>query len=182
MLATGLRIGEACAITWPAVDIDRGTVEVRGTVIRVTGEGLRIKLKPKTRAGWRVIELPSWGVDVLKRRKVESSGNEWEAVFTSPTGKLRDPSNTNSDLKRTLERIGYGHITSHTFRRTVATLMDAAGLSARAAADQLGHAQVSMTTDHYFGRRIATTGAARVLEAVADAASGASENEHESHG
>jgi integrase len=60
--------------------------------------------------------------------------------------------------------------------------MDAAGLSARAAADQLGHAQVSMTTDHYFGRRIAATGAARVLEAVADPASGVSENEHESHG
>src|SRR5690348_16283750 len=41
-------------------------------------------------------------------------------------------------------------VTSHTFRRTVATLMDEAGLSARAAADQLGHAKVSMTQDHYF--------------------------------
>ncbi len=61
-----------------------------------------------------------------------------------------------------------------------ATLMDAAGLSARAAADQLGHAEVSMTTDHYFGRRIAATGAARVLEAVADPASAASRDEKES--
>jgi integrase len=80
-----------------------------------------------------------------------------------------------------LARIGYARITSHTFRQTVATLMDAAGLSARATADQLGHARVSMTTDHYFGRRITATGAARVLEAVADPASGAGENEHESH-
>jgi integrase len=122
------------------------------------------------------------GVDILKRRKVGTPANIWEAVFTSPSGKLRDPSNTNADLKRTMAGIGYGSITSHTFRRTVATLMDAAGLSARAAADQLGHAQVSMTADHYFGRRIAATGAARVLEAVVDPASGASGSERESHG
>jgi len=43
--------------------------------------------------------------------------------------------------------------------------MDKAGLSARSAADQLGHAKVFMTTDHYFGRSVRTTGAA-VLEAV----------------
>ncbi|MBI1759256.1 MAG: site-specific integrase, partial [Actinobacteria bacterium] len=46
------------------------------------------------------------------------------------------------------------------------TLMDRAGLTARAAADQLGHAKVSMTQDHYFGRRTARTGAADVLESV----------------
>jgi integrase len=44
--------------------------------------------------------------------------------------------------------------------------MDDAGLSARAAADQLGHARVSMTQDFYFGRRVARTGAADVLAAV----------------
>jgi integrase len=63
-------------------------------------------------------------------------------------------------------RAGHGDITSHTFRRSVATLMDRAGLSARAAADQLGHARVSMTTDRYFGRQLASTGAAGLLEAV----------------
>ncbi|WP_082399179.1 hypothetical protein [Pseudonocardia sp. EC080625-04] len=48
--------------------------------------------------------------------------------------------------------------------KTVATLMDAAGLSSRQAADQLGHAKVSMTQDNYFGRKVARTGAAGVLE------------------
>jgi integrase len=95
--------------------------------------------------------------------------NEWDVVFTSPTGRLRDPSNTQADLRDVFERAGYPDITSHTFRRTVATLMDRAGLTARAAADQLGHAKVSMTTDHYYGRRVVATGAAGVLEAVAGA-------------
>ena len=44
--------------------------------------------------------------------------------------------------------------------------MDHAGLSSRAAADQLGHANTSMTTDVYFGRKVATTGAPAVLEAL----------------
>ncbi|MBN9736233.1 MULTISPECIES: integrase [unclassified Pseudonocardia] len=48
--------------------------------------------------------------------------------------------------------------------KTVATLMDAAGLSSRRVADQLGHAEVSMTRDNYSGRKVARTGAAGVLE------------------
>ena len=47
MLATGKRIGENSAITWDALDLDAGTVEIRGTVVRIRGEGLRIKLKPE---------------------------------------------------------------------------------------------------------------------------------------
>jgi integrase len=166
MLATGLRIGETSAITWPSLDLEAGTVEVRGTVIRITGKGLIIKLKPKSKAGWRIIELPNWAITMLKRRQAEQEPNQWQAVFTSPLGHLRDPSNTQADLRDVFDRIKYPDVTSHTFRRTVATLMDEAGLSARAAADQLGHAKVSMTQDHYFGRKRAKTGAAGVLESM----------------
>jgi integrase len=44
--------------------------------------------------------------------------------------------------------------------------MDHAGLSSRAAADHLGHADTSMTNGVYFGRKVAATGAATVLEAL----------------
>ncbi len=141
MMATGLRIGETAAITWSSLDLAAGTVEVRGTVIRITGKGLMIKLKPKSEAGWRVVELPSWAATMLKRRQDEQEPNEWDAVFTSPLGHLRDPNNTQADLRDVFSRLKYANVTSHTFRRTVATLMDEAGLSARAAADQLGHAK-----------------------------------------
>jgi integrase len=170
MLATGLRIGETAAITWSSLDLAAGTVEVRGTVIRITGQGLIIKLKPKSRAGWRIIELPTWAVTMLKRRQADQDENEWHAVFTSPLGHLRDPSNTQGDLRDVFDRAKYPDITSHTFRRTVATLMDEAGLSARAAADQLGHVKVSMTQDHYFGRKRAKTGAAELLESMQQSA------------
>jgi integrase len=167
MLATGLRIGETAAITWPALDLDAGTVEVRGTLVRVTGQGLFIKPKPKSKSGYRTLELPQWAVEMLRLRRLSSKPNPWDVVFTAPMGGLRDPRNTQRDLRAALHRAGYPWVTSHSCRKTVATLMDQAGLSARAAADQLGHAKVSMTQDHYYGRRTARTGAARILEAVA---------------
>jgi integrase len=42
-----------------------------------------------------------------------------------------------------------------------------AGLPSRAAADQLGHANISMASDVYFGRKVLVTGAAAVLEVLA---------------
>ena len=164
MLATGLRIGEAAAVTWAALDLEAGTVEVRGTVVRIKGQGLQVKARPKSKSGYRRLELPAWAVGMLRRRQAESEPNRWDVVFTAPLGGLRDPSNTQSDLRKVFDRAGYEWVTSHVYRKTVATLMDEAGLSARQAADQLGHSKVSMTQDNYFGRKVAQTGAADVLE------------------
>ena len=41
----------------------------------------------------------------------------------------------------------------HNFRKTTATTLDEAGLSARMIADLLGHARPSMTQDVYKGRK-----------------------------
>jgi integrase len=54
-------------------------------------------------------------------------------------------------------------VTSHTFRKTLATLIDDQGLSARIGADQLGHAQISMTQDKYVGRKVVHPEVANVL-------------------
>ena len=53
MLGTGVRIGEACALRVPQVDIEGATVEISATV---TDFG--IEERPKTKAGWRVIAVP----------------------------------------------------------------------------------------------------------------------------
>lgn len=162
MAATGLRIGETLALVWDAVDLEAGTVEVRGTVVRIKGQGLIIKPEPKSEAGWRTLELPAWCVRMLKARK-DALGSE--LVFPSTRGTLRDPANVDDMLKDAFTAAGFD-ITSHTLRKTVATLMDEAGLTARAAADQLGHAKVSMTQNTYFGRKVRATGAAAVVEAL----------------
>jgi integrase len=55
-------------------------------------------------------------------------------------------------------------VTSHTFRKSVATRLDEAGLTPRQVADQLGHVNPSMTLDVYFGRQVVSAEAARVLD------------------
>jgi len=55
-------------------------------------------------------------------------------------------------------------VTSHTFRKTVATRMEEAGCTPREVADQLGHSKVSMTQDVYFGRGVVVAAAAKILE------------------
>ena len=57
-------------------------------------------------------------------------------------------------------------VTSHSFRKTLATLIDESGLSARVGADQLGHAKVSMTQDKYMSRGRVHTEVADLLDAA----------------
>jgi integrase len=175
MVATGLRIGEACAVCWTDVDLDEATVIVRGTILRLRGQGLVLKPSPKSKAGDRMLELPQWCVELLTRRSEDPNLSErpktngaigiHQPVFPAPvSGGWRDPSNTRRGLREAFAEMGMPGITSHAFRKTVATMMDDAGLSARQAADQLGHAKPSLTQDVYFGRKRRATGAATVLE------------------
>lgn len=169
LMATGLRIGEACGLAWDAIDLDSGTVEVRAAAVRVRGQGLVVK-STKTDASQRTLVLPRWCVAMLRDRadRLEAGGDApgGQPAFPAPLGGWRDPSNTQADLRDAFAAAGFDWVTTHTFRKTVATLMDHAGLTSRAAADQLGHANTSMTSDVYFGRKIAATGAAAVLDAV----------------
>ncbi len=166
LMSTGVRIGEAAGLTWGAVSLEEGWIEVRSTVVRITGQGLINKPKPKTKSGYRRLALPSWMVAILRRRHNGQAVNA--PVFPAPLGGLRDPSNTQADLRDAFRAAGMEWATSHIVgRKSVATAMDFAGLTARAAADQLGHSTPTITQDRYFGRKVAATGAAGVLEALA---------------
>jgi integrase len=158
-------MGEVLAVTWDALDLNAATVEVRGTVVRRPGSGgLAIQPRPKTRTGWRQLHLPAWLVRALRAR--ERQDNEWDVVFPSQQGKLRDRSNTSSDLRDALDPLGYDWITSHTFRKTAATLLHEGGLRVREEADQLGHSRISITQDVYFGRGAGSRQAADALDAL----------------
>ncbi len=170
MLATGCRIGEAAAVTWDVLDLDAGTVDIRSTIVRVTGRGL-VRKSTKTASGARTLLLPPWCVERLQTRASPASTSEGGPrrdvpVFPAPLGGWRDPSNTQADLRSAFSNAGFGHITSHVLRKTTATMLDHAGLSARAIADQLGHVNPSLTQDVYLGRQVASTGAAMALEAL----------------
>ena len=96
-----------------------------------------------------------------------SAANTDTPLFPSPLGNLRDASNTAADLRDAFENASFGWATSHVLRKTTASVLDSAGMSAREIADQLGHARPSITMDRYMGRKIASDRGAVVLESLA---------------
>lgn len=168
MLGTGLRIGEALAVTWDALDLEAATVEVRGALTYIRGKGWVIQPKPKTESGWRTLHLSAWLVLLLRVR--EHDGNAWNVMFPSPLGKLRDRGNTNADLRDVLDPLGFTWLTSHNFRKTAATLLDDGGLTVREIADQLGHKRVSETLDTYLGRAQPSPKVAKLLDVIDESA------------
>ena len=85
-------------------------------------------------------------------------------IFPSSTGTLRDPDNFGKRWREVRGDLGLPDITSQSFRKTVHTLIDDSGLSARIGADKLGHAQPSMTQDVYMSRGRIHTEVADVLD------------------
>jgi integrase len=162
MLGTGVRIGEALAVDWADVDLVGATVTVEHTLIRLTRIGL-VRKSTKSEAGERVLRLPRFLVVMLRERNLV--GRIDGPVFPDSLGGWRDPSNTSRNLREARGSEGFAWVTSHVFRKTCATILDTAGQTPRAVADQLGHAQVSMTQNYYFGRRIVNPAAAAALDA-----------------
>jgi hypothetical protein len=66
---------------------------------------------------------------------------------------VRDPDNTRKQLWEVLAGTDWEGLHPHAFRHLVATRLDAAGLTAREIADDLGHERISMTQDLYMSRR-----------------------------
>jgi integrase len=62
------------------------------------------------------------------------------------------------------EELGVADATTHSFRKTIATLIDDEGLSAQIGADHLGHSHVSMTQDRYMTRGRIHTQVADLLD------------------
>lgn len=123
-----------------AVDLDTGTVQVRGTVIRLKGQGLVLTSTTKSTAGMRILALPTWCVEVLRaraRRQAEISLAAGEdPVFPSPQRGLRDPSNTHGDLRESLAWCGLPWVTSHVFRALVGVNAVVEGCQCAAVADE----------------------------------------------
>jgi integrase len=152
LAATGLRESELLGLRWIDFDADEGTVAVTGKLVRATGHGLTRIDETKSAAGKRTLPLPRFAVDALVARRRLPFVGEQQMIFPSTAGTWRDPNNFNKQWRQVRDGVGGAGVTTHSFRKTVATLIDGGGLSARIGADHLGHTNVSMTQDRYMAR------------------------------
>ncbi|MCW2661294.1 MAG: phage integrase [Mycobacterium sp.] len=129
----------------------------------------------KTAAGRRTIALPSFAIECLRqRRTLPYLGEHRVIMFPSTAGTWRGPGNFGRRWRTVREDLAAPEVTTHSFRKTLATLIDDRGLSARVGADHLGHSKVSMTQDVYMARGKTHTQVADLLDdAISGALSGA---------
>ena len=153
LIATGLRRSELLGLRWADLDTTAATVTVNGRLVRVAGEGLKWVPATKSAAGMRTLPLSRFAAEMLAARRGVPYYGEQTMIFPSTAGTWRDPENFNRTWRTARGELGVPEVTSHSFRKTVADLIDEQGLSARVGADQLGHAKPSMTQDRYMTRR-----------------------------
>ncbi len=164
LIATGLRRSELLGLRWIDYDDAARTLAVAGKVVRVSGEGLQRVDETKSAAGRRKVPVPLFAVEMLRIRRRLSYLGERAVIFPSTAGTLRDPNNFGKEWRNVREQLGVPEVTTHSFRKTVATLIDDDGLSARIGADHLGHSKVSMTQDRYMTRGRVHTQVADLLD------------------
>ena len=151
-IATGLRRSELLGLRWADFDADAGTIAVTGKALRVKGQDWSAWTRPRARpvAGpSRCRGSPSTccgsGAGCRTSASRKSSSRRRRARCAT-----RATSAGNGVCVR--DELGAASVSTHSFRKTVATLIDDEGLSARIGADQLGHARVSMTQNVYMTR------------------------------
>ncbi|MBN7304334.1 tyrosine-type recombinase/integrase [Mycobacteroides abscessus subsp. bolletii] len=154
--ATGLRKGEALALRWDAVDLDKRVLKVSATLGRI-GNRLVIT-EPKTTRSRRIVPLSPAVVTMLKRHKATQAAerlraaNQWidnGLVFTTEFGTPADPRNLLRTIEIAAEKAGIKGAGVHTLRHSAAVAWLESGVHIKAVADLLGHSSISITGDVY---------------------------------
>lgn len=144
LATTGMRRGEALALTWKDIDYEHSVIRINKT-LTLGLESKQILQKPKTGKD-RFINLPEDTASDLKSYHKDLYTNLFHKKdggylkLTKPDKWRRAIYKANPDLKQ---------ITIHGFRHSYSTIMNAAGANPKAIQAQLGHAHLDMTMNVY---------------------------------
>ena len=167
-LATGLRIGELCALKWSDVNFKRHTIKISRTLQRIkksmnetiNGEATTAIMEGnvKTNSGFREIPLPDKIFERLlihKQNQIDEMNYYGELyqnnnyIFAMPLGTCVEPRTMRDALNFLLEAAGVEHANFHALRHTFATRAIESGVNVKTISDILGHSQVQITMDLY---------------------------------
>lgn len=158
MAWTGLRVNEALALADEDVQVDGDDPRlwVRGSLRRITGEGLTLG-PGKSRAARRWIPLAPEAVAAVRRWRASraadrlAAGPLWEDsgfLFTTEAGGPLDSRNATRSLRKAARDAGL-RTGSHVLRHTFATDLVRDGVPVRQVQELLGHASPMVTLATY---------------------------------
>lgn len=156
-VVTGMRRGELLALRWSNVDLEHQTLLVLHTVDYIPPYGY-VETEPKTKAGKRLVSLPSSLVDVLKQHYTQQLeqrlkvGDTWEnrdLVFPDLHGGYFNPVHLSRLFWQLLQKAGIPHMHFHDLRHSAATILLSMGVNMKAVQERLGHSDISITLGIY---------------------------------
>lgn len=155
-VTTGVRRGEALALSWSSVDLNKGRIHIIESRTAVSGRV--ITGEPKSSASRRTIALDGRTVTALrdhrKRQLAERLrwGGAWEdsgLVFTREDGAGYVPDIISKRFAALVKQTDLPHIRLHDVRHSYATAALAAGVPVKIVSQRLGHADITVTLRTY---------------------------------
>lgn len=143
---TGLRIGEAAALTPDSIDLENGLVKVTQTASEVSGQ--IITNQPKTKAGRRTVPMPKF---VTKELAEHMRKYPAPFVFTGRQGgQIRANAFRQRAFKNGKAKAGLPpEVRIHDLRHTAVSFWIANGVDLLRVKKWIGHASASFTIDRY---------------------------------
>jgi integrase len=155
---TGVRRGEALALSWQDISFKDKTLRVNKSLKQ--GAGNRVYIgEPKTKAGYRVISLDDNTLTILRRWKVEqarlllgfgySVGGNNQLIFSKMDNTPLDLSAPRNRLETICKKHNFKMINVHGFRHTHCSLLFEAGVPMKDVKERLGHSDITTTMNIY---------------------------------
>lgn len=155
---TGIRKGEALALTWNDLDFKNRQLTINKTAA-LDEKNKVVATSPKTPSSNRTISLDQRTVDILRqwrkdqRKYLLSHGQnalqQNQLVFASKKNNYIALTRFNNVLTRICDKHDLPHLKIHGFRHTHCSLLFEAGLSVKEVQDRLGHSDVQTTLNIY---------------------------------
>lgn len=149
MMETGLRVGEALALTWNDVQWNRKAISVNKTLIRIANKRrVEVQEGAKSFTSNRIVPLSNAAYTMLENMH-DSTQDDYAYIFSDEDGRPISYEKMRYRIKKACEKAKVPYKGQHVFRHTFATNCYHRGADIKLLSKLLGHCEVSITFDTY---------------------------------
>jgi len=150
---TGLRVGEALALTTHDIDLQHKKINIHRTLTTDEKGNIIMGNKTKTYAGKRILPIPDFLYPyIVEQMKIADTqiNNEEKLLFKPDNSKYCRRSTINNELKRIFKKeFNVTDISSHSLRHTFGTRCIESGVAPVVVQRLMGHKDISVTLNTY---------------------------------